>query len=246
MVREMNVLRSLGISAVMGLVFLSGYATGAKKVVSDYFRQDGNQRIVEGKEWEFNVRERDYLESKIEECDNSGSNLEAIANKSISESVSRVDKEDELSNGESIYGGEDYENVARILYAEAANQPKGNKQLIVKCILNRIENDGYPDNLEDNLFTRNAFSCTLNGGSDMWKEANDSSLRNGYEESVYQKCRRVAKNIMDGCRPETISRDVWNSVIAYHDVSIEKRKDSYWDSLELIYENDRLKFYGEK
>ena len=145
-------------------------------------------------------------------------------------------------NGE-VYTPQEHIEMQRILYAEAANQSPGNRRLVARCIVNRVESDDYPDRIHDVIYQRNAFSCVNGKGSEMWNQSGNRDSRNGYEEKVFGRCGENVRDVLDGEMEGIVGE---NKIIAYHDISIDKPTSSYWDSLEEVHRSERLIFYKDK
>ncbi|MFH1238423.1 MAG: cell wall hydrolase [archaeon] len=132
--------------------------------------------------------------------------------------------------------------MQKILYAEAANQGSQNRRLVVKCILNRLSRKDYPNDIYSVIHQKNAFSCTLDK-SKLWGQANGRVPMNEYERKVFERCGKDVMKVLDGSKIG-IPRE--SEIVAYHDISIEKPNNSYWDSLEKSHKSERLIFYVPK
>lgn len=138
------------------------------------------------------------------------------------------------TNSESFqHSKEDNLLLTKVLYAESANQTKEAKTEVAKLINSRIHSGDYPNTLEDVIFQKNAFEC-VNGK--LWKDVENKNL-NGYELKVLFECYDVAKNVL--------SNDLQTENVAYHDISIKKPNDSYWNGLTETKQLGRLKFYSK-
>jgi len=132
--------------------------------------------------------------------------------------------------------------IQKILYAEAANQSSSNRQLIGRCILNRVESSEYPNTIYGVTHQRNAFTC-ITQNSKLWNQAENSGRMNSYERRIFQDCENDAKNVLKG-KLQGIQRE--EEIVAYHDTSIKKPKEEYWRKLERVYSSGRLIFYAPK
>ena len=61
------------------------------------------------------------------------------------------------------YTLEDIDLMARIVRAEAGNQTFHGKRLVADVILNRVDSEEFPDNVQDVIFQTNQFSTTTDG-----------------------------------------------------------------------------------
>lgn len=62
---------------------------------------------------------------------------------------------------EIVYG--EIELLAQLVEAEAGNQDKQGKRYVADVPLNRVDIEGFPDNLEDVIFQSGQFSCITDG-----------------------------------------------------------------------------------
>ncbi|MDO8622858.1 MAG: cell wall hydrolase [archaeon] len=135
-----------------------------------------------------------------------------------------------------------FTEIEKIIYAEAANQPEINRRLVARTILNRVsdrDNYSHPSKV---IYGKNAFTCTFDG-SRLWRQAKGRLRMNKIEKEAFMTCKKNALEVYLGKR-ENIPRE--DEIIAYHDISISKPNDTYWNSLEEVYKNDRLIFYAPK
>lgn len=58
--------------------------------------------------------------------------------------------------------------IAKLISAEAENQPFEGKKLVVSVILNRLDSDTFPDTVEEVIFQNDQFSVIKNGA---WERA---------------------------------------------------------------------------
>lgn len=56
-----------------------------------------------------------------------------------------------------------YDKFATLIMAEAGNQDMKGKRLVADVVLNRVEDDRFPDNIEDVIFQPYQFSCINDG-----------------------------------------------------------------------------------
>ena len=66
---------------------------------------------------------------------------------------------------------------------------------------------------------------------------------NDYEKRVFQECKQTVKNILGGKRLGIPRED---EIIAYHDNSIEKPNDKYWNTLDDVGELGDFSVYAPK
>lgn len=146
-----------------------------------------------------------------------------------------------------VYSQEELNEIRNILYAEAANQPRQNRRLIGRTILNRVASEDYPNTIYEVIHQRDAFSCINDKINKNWKQAIGELERNEYEEKVFKRCQEDAEDVLDG-NYENIPRE--KEIIAYHDLSVDieklRQKKDYWKGLEEVYRNERLVFYAPK
>lgn len=53
--------------------------------------------------------------------------------------------------------------IALCTMGEAEGEPDSGKRLVIDTILNRVDSDGFPDNVDDVIYQPNAFECMWNG-----------------------------------------------------------------------------------
>ena len=142
------------------------------------------------------------------------------------------------------YTPAEYQEMSKILYAEAADQSRQNRRLIARTILNRVASSKYPDSIDSVIHQRNAFTCTFDGKKN-WAQATGRRKMNGYEKMIFRRCTEDAQSVLDGTKEEVeIPRE--DEIIAYHDISIKKPRDKYWKSLVEVHRSGRLIFYAPK
>ena len=72
------------------------------------------------------------------------------------------------AKGKDIYiTNDDIHLMAQIVYAESCAEPYEGKVAVASVILNRVKDKGFPDNVEDVIKQRAAFSCVKNGEIDV-------------------------------------------------------------------------------
>ena len=74
--------------------------------------------------------------------------------------IATSDSDEQIA--EEIYLGE-LEELAQLVQAEAGNQSFEGKCLVVDCVLNRVEDPAFPDNIHDVIFQDGQFSVITNG-----------------------------------------------------------------------------------
>ncbi len=133
--------------------------------------------------------------------------------------------------------------MAQAIYGEAANQPEKTRELVGRVILNRVGKKGYASNIEEVITGGNNFSCVTCKKNKNWRQATGELEMNNYEKMIFKRCLQDAKDVLNGKKIGVLRE---NELVAYHDVSIEKPKDRYWDSLEKVFKQGRLVFYAPK
>jgi len=79
------------------------------------------------------------------------------------------------------------ELLATLVYVEAGNQDMDGKRLVADVVLNRVDSEDFPDDIESVIYQNNAFSTVKNGkleqalSGDML--TNDAEIA-AYEESI--------------------------------------------------------------
>lgn len=62
-----------------------------------------------------------------------------------------------------LYSEEEIELIALVTIAEAESEDDMGKRLVIDTILNRVDNDNFPDTLYDVIYQKYHFSCVWNG-----------------------------------------------------------------------------------
>lgn len=84
---------------------------------------------------------------------------------------------------------EDMYCLAKIAMAEAEGEDAKGKALVIRTVLNRVEADGFPDNVEDAILQAGQFESTVDEGRywnlDPSQECYDAvyMVKNGWDES---------------------------------------------------------------
>lgn len=79
----------------------------------------------------------------------------------ILHSVEIVDEEQEEIRNEIFYG--ELEQLAILVYAEAGNQDELGKRYVADVVLNRMDDEDFPDTIEGVIHQDKQFSCILDG-----------------------------------------------------------------------------------
>ena len=133
--------------------------------------------------------------------------------------------------------------LSQIIYAEAADQSNDAWGDIVQLVKNRKDSPNYPNSIEKVIEQSGAFSCIGDKNNNNWNQAIGETSMNGYENNVFNKIKEQVKYALT--KTEKVSPEK-KQIIAYHDWSIHKPKDSYWNSLDKTHEDGKLIFYAPK
>ncbi len=87
-----------------------------------------------------------------------------VAETPIYEEIETMTEEVEAETTEEI-AMDSLELLAQLVEAEAGNQDKVGKRLVVDVVLNRVDSDTFPDTIEEVIFQPYQFSCVLDGGA---------------------------------------------------------------------------------
>ena len=133
--------------------------------------------------------------------------------------------------------------MQKVCYAEGANQLLKGRMGIAKVILNRVDSNRYFNNIYQVIHNKNnAFTCTFDG-SKLWGQANGKIPMNEYEKEVFESCRADVVKVLNGHKIG-IPRE--SEIIAYHDTSIKKPNDNYWNDLVEVFRSGKFVFYAPK
>lgn len=68
------------------------------------------------------------------------------------------------AKGKDVYiTNDDINLMAKIVYAESCAEPYEGKVAVASVILNRVKDKAFPDNIEDVIMQKSAFSCVRDG-----------------------------------------------------------------------------------
>lgn len=70
---------------------------------------------------------------------------------------------DDMASPPALYSEEEIELIALVTIAEAESEDNMGKRLVIDTILNRVDNDNFPDTLHDVVYQKYHFSCVWNG-----------------------------------------------------------------------------------
>lgn len=107
------------------------------------------------------------LNGKIENEDSFNAQFEAeliekgeVINDVMDNQSKQIDDEE---NSIIMYSNSDYELLCKITYAEAGNQTMEQQTAVAAIILNRVENDSFPNSIKDVIMQKGQFSSTKDG-----------------------------------------------------------------------------------
>ena len=129
----------------------------------------------------------DYTEEEVttqESEDNTDTVIETRPNEEA-QAIKPPVKEDKLS---SDWGDDDAELLVRIAMAEAGNQSTIGKALVIRVILNRVQDESFPNTIREVIYQKHQFSPIANGSfdrvvptEDCWKAL--EMVSQGWDES---------------------------------------------------------------
>lgn len=100
--------------------------------------------------------------------------------------------------------------LAVAVYFEARSEPIDGQLAVAEVVMNRVEDDRYPDTVCDVVFAKKAFSFTVDGKPDRLPDGSSDAKR---------KALQVASDVLGGSRMGISSTH-------YHEVTVEP----YWAS----------------
>ncbi len=136
---------------------------------------------------------------------------------------------DEIYSSESIYipTPDEIDNLYKLVYAEAGNQPYEGKVAVAEVVFNRIECPDFPDNINDTIFDKYQFSPCYDG--------QDVRLSNGEkvsEDKITTEIKQAVAEAWSGSNiTETLLRDEAYSEGIYD--------SSYWEGGALYFVNPK-------
>ena len=111
------------------------------------------------------------------------------------ENVSASDESTAITNNEKNL-------LARLVHAEAKGEPFAGKVAVADVVLNRVENEQFPDTVENVIYEKNAFQPVQNGS--IHKKA-DKESREAVEEAL--KNGKENKELLYFYNPDTATSD---------------------------------------
>jgi N-acetylmuramoyl-L-alanine amidase len=94
------------------------------------------------------------------------------------ETASKEDEQDVKASAVLVYSKEDYNALLKIVEAEAGICDKKGKVLVANVIINRVNHDGFPDNITDVVYQNDGntyqFSPVLDGRIDTVEISDDT------------------------------------------------------------------------
>lgn len=126
--------------------------------------------------------------------------------------------------------------IARVVYAEAAGEPSSGKHAIASVILNRVQENGYPNTIYKVIHQKNAFSAVKTGNR-LYEQSKQPDKMAGQDLLAWEDCVKQVEKALYSHKVER--------VIAY------RRKDctngnSYFNKLLLSGECGEHYFYETK
>ncbi len=136
------------------------------------------------------------------------------------------------------------EELARVMYAEAANQPRVVRRLVGETVMNRVQNREYPSTVRGVIHQDNAFSSV---GRRLWNQTalpawiGYSGNMNVNERKIFDECLRDASALMSG---ENIGLAGEDRIEAFY--SGKKPSEKYWRNMQTLYSNGKMSFCGRR
>lgn len=94
--------------------------------------------------------------------------------------------------------------IARVVYAEAAGEPLAGKKAVASVILNRVDEDGFPDTIEEVVYQRNAFQ-SVTDGSRLWRESENPQKFSKGQRKTWDDCVRAVDAAIEHRVPRIIA-----------------------------------------
>lgn len=92
--------------------------------------------------------------------------------------------------------------LARLVHAEAKGEPYAGKVAVADVVLNRVEEQGFPDTLEEVIYQKNAFEPVQNGSIN---QSADHDSNKAVEEALENN--KENENLLYFYNPETATSD---------------------------------------
>lgn len=127
--------------------------------------------------------------------------------------------------------------LARILFAEAANQSKEAKEAVAQVILNRVDRSGGKKTIIDVITQKHQFTGYR---GKLWNLSENPEELTGPNKKAYAECLDVARRAVD----RTLENRIGEATL-YHDNTIDTPKSWNKDKIEFITKVGAFTFYKE-
>jgi len=116
----------------------------------------------------------------------------------------------------------DYEVLARTLYGESRSSPEYEKKKIAMVILNRVNSYKFPNSIKGVCLEKYQFSCwnELYNPNDNYYDNSSKVLKASLNNSYYNECLRIAKEVINCYSECNDIPDVYNYILNTDDVMI--------------------------
>ncbi len=123
--------------------------------------------------------------------------------------------------------------LARVVFAEGTFEPMPGKIAIARTVLNRVEDDAFPNELEAVVYQRNAFTA-VTVRSRLWRLSKDPRQMNDLQKRRWEESLKAAAAAMNGRGDPRI--------IAYR-VTTTRGGEGYFRQLEPVVTLGNHRFY---
>lgn len=123
--------------------------------------------------------------------------------------------------------------LARVMFAEALDQPADARKAVASVVLNRVDSPDYPDTVYGVIHQKNGFTSVARN-SPLWRKSDDWAAMDAAERRGWVDCLNEARDVIDG--------DRLAGVIAFKNIGI--KDDAYFRSLRRVKTLGKLAFYA--
>jgi spore germination cell wall hydrolase CwlJ-like protein len=97
------------------------------------------------------------------------------------------------------YGASDLKIMTCIIYAEAGNQSQKGRVAVGNCIMNRVRDPRFPNNIHDVVYAKNQFTAVTGAHyKNALKQYSKINKTNTIVAKTMRKCKTAAKTAMGG------------------------------------------------
>lgn len=118
--------------------------------------------------------------------------------------IKEKDAPDDFDNESVQISSKDKKLLARLVHAEAKGESFAGKVAVAEVVLNRVENEEFPDTVKEVIYEKNAFEPVQNGSIN---ESADKESHQAVEEALEMEKEESDVELLYFYNPETATSD---------------------------------------